>query len=77
VCGGGTIAFVAALFFAVQPIHTEAVACIVGLLSKESAATFLLLVVAADYARGKLKPFSRYGWIAGLTAFYIALLWRP
>jgi protein O-mannosyl-transferase len=103
-----TIAFVAALFFAVHPIHTEAVTSIVGraellvagfllaawlchlhdrpvfsltcfalaLLSKESAAVFLLLVLAGDYARYKLKPLSRYAWIAGFTALYVAVLWR-
>ena len=103
-----TIGFVAALFFAVHPLHTEAVTSIVGrsellvagfllaawlfhlqdrpvcslicfvlaLLSKESAAVFLLLVLAGDYARYKLKSFSRYAWIAGFTALYIAALWR-
>jgi protein O-mannosyl-transferase len=103
-----TIALAAALFFAVHPIHTEAVASIVGrsellaagfllaawfwhlqdrpvfslacfvlaLLSKESAAVFLLLVLAGDYAKCKLKPFSRYAWIAGVTALYVGALWR-
>ena len=100
----GTIAFVTALLFAVHPIHTEAVASIVGrsellavgfllaawllhlhdrevpallcfllaLLSKESAVVFVPLVILGDYARGKLKPVLRYGWIAGLAALYLA-----
>ena len=102
-----TIAFVSALVFAVHPIHTEAVASVVGrsellaagflllawllhlkdratavlaclalaLMSKESAAGFLPLVLAGDYARGKLKPVARYVQIAGTTALYLALMW--
>jgi predicted membrane-bound dolichyl-phosphate-mannose-protein mannosyltransferase len=31
---------------------------VLALLSKESAVTFLPLVLAGDYARGKLKPLS-------------------
>lgn len=103
-----TVSFVAALLFAVHPIHTEAVASIAGrsellaagfllgawflhlhdrpipalvcfalaLLSKESAVTLVPLVVAGDYVRGKLKPLSRYGWIAGLAVLYVAVLWK-
>jgi Tfp pilus assembly protein PilF len=102
------VALAAAWLFAVHPIHTEAVASIVGrsellaagfllvawllhlhdrpilalaslvlaLLSKESAVTFLPLVLAGDYARGKLKPLHRYGWIAGVTMLYVALFWK-
>jgi len=105
---GATIAWVAALLFAVHPIHTEAVASIVGrfellaalfllaawllhlrerpafallcfvlaLMSKESAVVFVLLAPAGDYAFGKLKPLQRYGWIAGVGAVYMALLWK-
>lgn len=108
VAGGPLIAFVSVLLFAVHPIHTEAVASIVGrgellaagfllaawflhlkerpvaamlcfvfaLLSKESAVVFLLLVLAGDFAIGKLQPLSRYGWIAGLTVVYLAVLWK-
>jgi protein O-mannosyl-transferase len=108
VSGSETIAFAAALLFAVHPIHTEAVTSIVGraellaagfllaawllhlrdqpawalvcfvlaLLSKESAVVFLPLVLAGDYARQKLKALSRYGWIAGFSGLYIALLWK-
>jgi tetratricopeptide (TPR) repeat protein len=47
-----------------------------ALLSKESAVAFLPLVLAGDYARGKLKPLHRYAWIAGVTALYIPLLWK-
>jgi len=104
---GETVAFVSALVFAVHPIHTEAVASIVGrsellaggflllawllhlqdrkimalaclvlaLMAKESAAVFLALVLAGDYARGKLKPVARYVQIAGTTAVYIGAFW--
>jgi tetratricopeptide (TPR) repeat protein len=105
---GATAAFAAALLFAVHPIHTEAVASIVGrsellavgfllaawllhlrdqhilslvcfvlaLLSKESAVAFVPLVLAGDFARAKLKPLHRYGWIAGVAALYLAALWQ-
>ncbi len=105
---GATVAWVAALLFAVHPIHTEDVASIVGrfellavgfllaawlfhlrdrlilalvffvlaLMSKESAVAFVPLALAGDYACGKLKPLQRYGWIAGVGAVYIALLWK-
>ena len=105
---GATVAWVAALLFAVHPIHTEAVASIVGrfellavgfllaawllhlddrpvlavlcfalaLLSKESAVAFVPLALAGDYARGKLLPLHRYGWIAGVAVVYTALLWK-
>jgi protein O-mannosyl-transferase len=108
VAAGETIALAAALLFAVHPIHTEAVASVVGraelfaagflfaalifhlndrpipallcfaggLLSKESAVVFLPLVIVVDLARGKLKPASRYAWIGGLTAVYLAVLWK-
>jgi protein O-mannosyl-transferase len=103
-----TIALVAALLYAVHPIHTEAVAWITGrsellaagfllgawllhlknrpvpallcfllaLMSKESAVVFIPLVAVGDYARGKLRPLQSYGWIAGMGAFYLALLWK-
>jgi protein O-mannosyl-transferase len=103
---GTTAAWVAALLFAVHPIHTEAVASIanrsellaggfllaawllhlndrfipallcfvLAMLAKESAVVFLPLVVAGDYARGKLKPLSRYSWIAAVTVCYLVLL---
>ena len=105
---GATVAWAAALLFAVHPIHTEAVASIVGrsellavgfllgawllhlhdepfpalfcfvvaLLAKESAVVFLPLAIAGDYARGKLKPLLRYGWIAGVGVLYMAVLWK-
>jgi protein O-mannosyl-transferase len=47
-----------------------------ALLSKESAVVFLPLVLAGDYALDKFKSLARYGSIAGLTAAYIALLWK-
>jgi len=100
---GQTVAFVAALLFAVHPIHTEAVASVVGraellaagfllaawilhrrdreiaalicfllaLLSKESAAAFLALVLLGDFARGEWKPHLRYARIAGVTLLYL------
>jgi len=105
---GQTVAFVAALLFAVHPIHTEAVASVVGraellaagfllaawilhlrdreiaalicfllaLLSKESAAAFLALVLLGDFARGEWKPHLRYARIAGVTLLYLGLLWK-
>ncbi len=48
---------------------------VLALLSKESAVIFLPLVAAGDYARGKWKPGPRYGWLAGVTAVYLGLLW--
>jgi protein O-mannosyl-transferase len=103
-----TVALAAALLFAVHPLHTEAVASVVGraellaagflmaawllhlrnweiaavicfllaLLSKESAAAFLALIVVGDYARGEWKPLLRYVRVAGVTLLYIGLLWR-
>jgi len=105
---GKTVALVAAALFAVHPIHSEAVASIMGrpellaagfllgawilhlrdqeipalicfvlaLLSKESAAAFLPLVLVGDCARGKWKPPARYARIAGLTAIYLGVLWK-
>jgi protein O-mannosyl-transferase len=105
---GVTIAWVAALLFAVHPIHTEAVASIVGraeimamgftlgawlfyledrpygglvffvlaLLSKESAIVFVPLLFLTDYARGVLKPISRYATLAVVGALYLVALWH-
>jgi len=105
---GRTIAFVAALLYAVHPIHTEAVAWISGrsellaagfllaawllhlkdrpipallcfllaMMSKESAIAFVPLALLGDYARGKLKPASRYAWLAGMGVLFLALLWN-
>jgi tetratricopeptide (TPR) repeat protein len=102
------VALATAWLFAVHPIHTEAVASVVGraellaagfllaawilhlrdreipalicfllaLLSKESAAAFLALVLVGDYARGEWKPRLRYAWIAGVTLLYVGLLWK-
>ena len=49
---------------------------LLALLSKESAVAFLPLVLAGDFACGKFKPASRYGWLAGLTLLFVALLWK-
>ena len=105
---GATIAWAAALLFAVHPIHTEAVASIVGraeilamgfllgawwlyledrpywgllffvlaLLSKESTIVFVPLLFVSDYARGSLKPLSRYAYLASAGALYLAVLWQ-
>ena len=37
---------------------------------------FVPLALAGDYACGKLKPLARYGWLAGVAAAYLALLWK-
>jgi Tfp pilus assembly protein PilF len=103
-----TIAFVAAALFAVHPVHTEAVASIVGrsellaatlllaawllhlqdrllpalacfvlaMMANESAVTFVPLVVAGDYARGKWKPLTRYGWIVVVAMAYAVVLFK-
>ncbi len=105
---GPLMAWVAAMLFAVHPIHTEAVSSIVGrsellavgfllaawllhlqdwpiaalvcfllaLMGKESAVIFLPLSLAGDFALGKWKSLARYGWIAGLGALYLAVLWK-
>jgi tetratricopeptide (TPR) repeat protein len=59
-----TIAFAAALLFAVHPIHTEAVTSIVG--RSELLATFLLLAAWLLHLRDKLIP--------ALLCFLLALL---
>src|ERR1700733_1123224 len=80
--------FAAAALFAVHPIHTEAVSSIVGrsellaagflfaLLSKESAAVFLPLILIVDYARNEWKPRVHYFLFVGVTLAYLGLLWR-
>jgi protein O-mannosyl-transferase len=105
---GELIAWVAALLFAVHPIHTEAVASIsnrseplaaallfaawlchlyekpilavvffvLALLSKESAVVFFPLVLAGDYARGKMQSLTKYASLAVTTVVYLALLWK-
>jgi Flp pilus assembly protein TadD len=102
-----TISFVAALLFAVHPIHTEAVASIVGrsellaaffllaawlfhledrrlpalfcfllaLMSKESAVSFVPVVLFGDYLRGKFKPRLVYLWIIFVAVGYAGALW--
>lgn len=47
-----------------------------ALLSKESAIGLLPLALAGDYAKGKLKPWTRYAGIAALTLVYIGALWK-
>jgi tetratricopeptide (TPR) repeat protein len=37
---------------------------------------FVPLAVAGDYVRGKLRPLSRYLWIAGVAALYLGVLWE-
>lgn len=102
-----TIAFVAALLFAVHPIHTEAVTSIVGrsellaagfifaawffhleeqllptlvcfvlaMMSKESAVSFVALVLIGDYLRGKFKSRAIYLWITFVAVVYTGVLW--
>jgi Tfp pilus assembly protein PilF len=86
---GALIAFVAALLFAVHPIHIAAwlfhlqdrfllasLAFGLALLSKESAIGLLPIALAGDYANGKLKPSIRYAGFAVLTLLYIGALWK-
>jgi protein O-mannosyl-transferase len=47
-----------------------------ALLSKESAIGLLPLALAGDYAKGKLKPWTRYAGIAALTLSYVGALWK-
>jgi protein O-mannosyl-transferase len=47
-----------------------------ALLSKESAIGLLPLALAGDYARLKVKNWTRYTAIAALTLIYIAMLWK-
>jgi protein O-mannosyl-transferase len=47
-----------------------------ALLSKESAVSLLPVVLAGDYANGKLKPWTRYAGIVGLTVLYLGALWK-
>jgi len=57
--------------------QAPALVCLVlALASKESAVIFLPLVVAGDYARGKLKPLLRYVSIVGVTSLYLAVFWK-
>ncbi|HVO59205.1 MAG TPA: tetratricopeptide repeat protein [Dongiaceae bacterium] len=62
--GGTTIAFVAALLFAVHPIHTEAVASIIGRSE---------LLAAAFVFAGGLQHLQDRPWLA-LASFLLALL---
>jgi protein O-mannosyl-transferase len=47
-----------------------------ALLSKESAIGLLPLALAGDYAKSKLKPWTRYAGIAALTLLYVGALWK-
>jgi tetratricopeptide (TPR) repeat protein len=49
---------------------------VLALLSKESAVVFTPVLLAGDYACGKLRTFQRYGWFAGITGLFLALLWK-
>jgi len=51
-------------------------AFVLALLSKESAIGFLPIALAGDYAKGKLKPSTRYAGIAILTLLYLGALWK-
>jgi len=67
----------AAWILHLRDLQIPALICFaLALLSKESAASFLPLVVVGDYARGKWKPPLRYAGIAGVTAIYLGLLWK-
>lgn len=49
---------------------------LLALMAKESSVVFLPLVLAGDYARGKLKPLRRYVYIGCVAAIYLALFWK-
>lgn len=49
---------------------------VLALLSKESAVVFTPVLLVGDYVCGKLRTFQRYGWFAGVTGLYLALLWK-
>lgn len=61
-------------------LHDQEVPALVcfalALLSKESAAAFLPLVVIGDYVRARWKPVGRYVRLACLAAIYLAVLWE-
>jgi tetratricopeptide (TPR) repeat protein len=101
------LSFISALLFAVHPIHTEAVASIVGrsellaagfvlaawffhledqllpsllcfifaMMSKESAVSFVPLVLFGDYLRGRFKSRAVYLWIVLAAVAYTGVLW--
>lgn len=58
-----------------QPV-AELVCLLFALMSKESAAVFLPLVLAGDYACDRLKPLGRYLSIAAVSAAYLAAFWK-
>ena len=67
----------AAWLLHLRDLQIPALLCFaLALLSKESAASFLPLVILGDYTRGKWKPPLRYTWIACATAIYLGLLWK-
>ncbi len=67
----------AAWILHIRDLQMPAVICFVlALLSKESSAVFLPLILVVDYARGQWKPRLRYVLFAGVTLLYLGLLWK-
>jgi Tfp pilus assembly protein PilF len=53
-----------------------AICFLLALLSKESAAVFLPLILIVDYVRNEWKPRVHYFLFAGVTLAYLGLLWK-
>ncbi|GIW46054.1 MAG: hypothetical protein KatS3mg077_3336 [Candidatus Binatia bacterium] len=69
------LAWLGALFFAVHPVHTEAVTGLVGRAELLAAFFALAAILAAARAEEVERPWERRGWMAlGLASFTAALL---
>lgn len=70
VLGGGLAAAICAAFFAVHPIHTEAVTSIAG--RPEVLATVFVLGALLAFAAGKRRPGARSWWLGLSLALFAA-----
>lgn len=55
---------------------TAALCFLMALMSKESAAAFLVLAPAGDYVRGRLRASRVYACYSAVFAFYVTLWWN-